>query len=239
MTMTPRNRRAFLGLGALVLPTTVAAAQVPSPRPLLPDRRPRTAAEARARLSAGNARYAAYHPRHPHEGPRRRRTVASAQHPFAVVLGCIDSRVPPEHIFDQGLGDLLVIRSAGHALDDAVLGSVQYGVEELGVPMVVVLGHERCGAVSAAVARVRGGARPRGHLGELVDAIAPAARETRFRPGDWVGNAVEANVRRIGDRLGGDPVFSGASVLGALFDLDTGRVRFTEAGRNTRTAGSA
>ncbi|MDG4865100.1 carbonic anhydrase [Streptomyces sp. T-3] len=236
MTMTPRNRRAFLGLGTLVLPATVAAAQVPPSQKELPDRRPRTAAEALARLSAGNARYAAFHSRHPHEGRHRRRAVASVQHPFAVVLGCIDSRVPPEHIFDQGLGDLLVIRSAGHALDEAVLGSVQYGVEELGVPMVVVLGHERCGAVSAAVTRVRDGARPHGHLGELVDAIAPAARETRFRPGDWVGNAVEANVRRIGDRLGGDPVLAGASVVGALFDLDTGRVRFTETGRPAGTA---
>ncbi|MFC7303674.1 carbonic anhydrase [Streptomyces monticola] len=223
--MTHRNRRAFLGLGLGAVP----AAAWPDGGPPAPVAAPRTAGRALARLRHGNARYAAGHSRHPHEGRGWRRSLARGQHPFAVVLGCIDSRVPPEHIFDQGLGDLLVIRSAGHALDEAVLGSVQYGVEELGVPLVVVLGHERCGAVSAAVRQVRTGAPVHGHLTRVVDEIAPAARGTRFTAGDWVENAVRANISRVCARLTRDGAFGTATVTGALFDLDSGKVRFHRA----------
>ncbi|MGW2564584.1 carbonic anhydrase, partial [Streptomyces sp. NPDC001514] len=179
-----------------------------------------------ARLRAGNLRWAAERQRHPHEDRERRREVAVAQHPFAVVLGCIDSRVAPELLFDQGLGDLMVIRSAGQALDEAVLGSIQYGVEELHVPLVLVLGHERCGAVSAAVEYVRTGRPVTGHLARVVDDIAPSARETKDLPGDWVENTVRANVARIRRTLTADPAFEGAAVSGARFDLDTGKVRF-------------
>ncbi|WP_199545989.1 carbonic anhydrase [Streptomyces sp. N35] len=217
------GRRAFLGLGVAAVPL---AAQLPAPRPADRARVPRTAAQALRRLRTGNARYAESHARHPHEGRSRRRSVAVAQHPFAVVLGCIDSRVPPELVFDQGLGDLLVIRTAGHVLDEAVLGSVQYGVAELGVPLVVILGHERCGAVSAAVAQVRDGGQVSGHLAPVVDAIAPAARATRFGPGDWVDNAVKAHVDRVVAQVGADPALGPAVVVGARFDLDSGRVRF-------------
>ncbi|WP_093607013.1 carbonic anhydrase [Streptomyces indicus] len=225
-TSRPRGRRAFLGLGVAAVPL---AAQVPAPRAADPDRPPRTAAEALRRLREGNARYAEAHARHPHESRRWRRAVAVAQHPFAVVLGCIDSRVPPELVFDQGLGDLLVIRTAGHVLDEAVLGSVQYGVAELGVPLVVVLGHERCGAVGAAVAHVRDGGHTGGHLTRVVDGIAPAARATRFRAGDWVDHAVREHVDRVVAQVRDDPALGGAVVEGARFDLDSGRVRFRNA----------
>ncbi|MFI6938158.1 carbonic anhydrase [Streptomyces sp. NPDC050418] len=218
-----RGRRAFLGLGVAAVPV---ATQVPGPRAGAPGDLPRTAEQALRRLRAGNRRYAEVHAEHPHESRQWRRAVAVAQHPFAVVLGCIDSRVPPELVFDQGLGDLLVIRTAGHVLDEAVLGSVQYSVEELGVPLVVVLGHERCGAVTAAVAHVRDGGRVHGHLARVVDAIAPAARASRFRPGDWVDNAVRTHIARVGAQVAGDPTVGRAAVVGARFDLDTGRVRF-------------
>ncbi|MBC9713766.1 carbonic anhydrase [Streptomyces sp. TRM66268-LWL] len=219
------GRRAFLGLGVAAVPL---AAQPSAPRATDDGKAPlpRTAAQALARLRRGNARYAEAHARHPHESRQRRRSVAVAQHPFAVVLGCIDSRVPPELVFDQGLGDLLVIRTAGHVLDEAVLGSVQYGVAELGVPLVVVLGHERCGAVGAAVARVRDGGHVSGHLAPVVDAIAPAARATRFQGGDWVDNAVRKHVDSVVAQVGDDPALGPAVVTGARFDLDTGRVRF-------------
>ncbi|MGW7362869.1 carbonic anhydrase [Streptomyces sp. NPDC054841] len=188
--------------------------------------RPTAAGEALALLRAGSIRWAAERQRHPHDDAGRRRAVAVAQHPFAVVLGCIDSRVPPELVFDQGLGDLMVIRSAGQALDEAVLGSIQYGVEELHIPLVLVLGHERCGAVSATVDHVRTGRPATGHLSRVIDDIAPSARATQHLPGDWVENTVRANVARIRRTLAADPAFEGAVVAGARFDLDTGKVCF-------------
>jgi carbonic anhydrase len=175
------NRRAFLtatAVGALAAAPTPASAAAP-PHP------PTTAHAALAELLDGNRRYAAGHSRHPDESRRLRHQLAVGQHPFAVVVGCIDSRVPPELVFDQGLGDLLCIRTAGEVLDEAVLASIQYGVEELRIPLVLVLGHERCGAVAATLDHLRTGAPVPGHLALLVDEIAPAARRTRALPGDW------------------------------------------------------
>src|SRR5262245_40561826 len=111
-----------------------------------------SAEQALARLLAGNARFVAHRERHPDITVRRRRALVSSQHPFAVILGCADSRVSPELLFDEGLGDLFVIRVAGNVVDDVVLGSIEYAVEHLGTKLIVVLGHEKCGAVSAAVA---------------------------------------------------------------------------------------
>ncbi|WP_345289163.1 carbonic anhydrase [Streptomyces gulbargensis] len=223
------GRRGVLALGLAAL---ASAAAVPvaragaAPRVTAAPPGPRGAGRALAELRAGNARFAALRQRHPHEDAGRRSAVAVAQHPFAVVLGCVDSRVPPELVFDQGLGDLLSIRTAGQALDEAVLGSVQFGVEELGVGLVVVLGHERCGAASAAVEHVRTGAPVSGHLARVVEELAPAARAARRLPGDWVENTVRCHVDRVRDRLAGDAAFSGAEVVGARFDLETGRVAF-------------
>lgn len=146
------------------------------------------------------------------------------QHPFAVVVGCIDSRVPPELVFDQGLGDLLCIRTAGQVLDEAVLASIQYGVEELRIPLVLVLGHERCGAVAATLDHLRTGAPVPGHLELLVDEIAPAARRTRALPGDWAEHTMRANTVWVRDAIRADPSFTSAQVTAARFDLDTGLV---------------
>src|SRR5574341_698654 len=110
-----------------------------------------TSEQALRKLLEGHQRYLRGQPLHQHQEAGWRVSLAYSQHPFAVILGCGDSRVPPEIIFDQGLGDLFVIRTAGHVLDAAVLGSVEYGLEKLNIPLVVVLGHERCGAVQAAV----------------------------------------------------------------------------------------
>ncbi|MET9951858.1 carbonic anhydrase [Streptomyces sp. NPDC006339] len=222
------GRRGLLALGLAALttaaaPAAAAAHAVPAPRrpagPLGP-------AAALAELRAGNARYTALRQRHPHEDAAWRASVAVAQHPFAIVLGCIDSRVPPELVFDQGLGDLLTVRSAGQALDEAVLGSLQFGVDELGVRLIVVLGHERCGAAAAAVEHVRTGEPVAGHLARVVEELTPAARATRGLPGDWVENTVRAQVDRVRRRLARDRVFSRASVVGARFDLDSGKVAF-------------
>ncbi|MEU5537884.1 carbonic anhydrase [Streptomyces sp. NPDC020362] len=214
------NRRAFLTATAVTALAAAPATAAPGP----PPHPPVTAYSALDELLAGNRRYAAGRPRHPHDNAGRRRLLAAAQHPFAVIVGCIDSRVPPELVFDQGLGDLLCIRTAGQVLDEAVLGSVQYGVEELGVPLVVVLGHERCGAVAATLEHLRTGAPVPGHLELLVDEIVPAARRTRALPGDWAEHTMRAHTAWVRDAIRADPAFGTAHVEAARFDLDTGLV---------------
>ncbi|WP_406125663.1 carbonic anhydrase [Streptomyces sp. NBC_00989] len=215
------NRRAFLtatAVGALAATPTTATAAVG------PQSHPTTASAALAELLDGNRRYATDHSRHPDESRRLRRQLATAQHPFAVIVGCIDSRVPPELVFDQGLGDLLCIRTAGEVLDEAVLASIQYGVEELRIPLVLVLGHERCGAVAATLAHLDTGAPVPGHLALLVDEISPAARRTRALPGDWAEHTMRAHTAWVRDAIRADPAFTSAHVVAARFDLDTGLV---------------
>jgi carbonic anhydrase len=216
----PSNRRAFLAATTASVLTTIASA----PAVAASRSRPATAGAALDELLAGNRRYAAGRPRLPHEESARRHVLAAGQHPFAVVVGCIDSRVAPELVFDQGIGDLLCIRTAGQVLDEAVLGSIQYGVEELGVPLVLVLGHERCGAVAATLEHLRTGAPVPGHLGLLVDEITPAALRTRAVPGDWADHTVRAHAAWVRDAIRADPAFAPAHVAAARFDLDTGLV---------------
>ncbi|MFD5796574.1 carbonic anhydrase [Streptomyces diastatochromogenes] len=217
------NRRAFLTATAVTALTAAPATAAPGPRPH-PARAAHTARTALDELLAGNRRYAAGRPRHPHDSPGRRHLLAAAQHPFAVIVGCIDSRVPPELVFDQGLGDLLCIRTAGQVLDEAVLGSIQYGVQELDVPLVLVLGHERCGAVAATLDHLRTGTPVPGHLELLVDEIAPAARRTRALPGDWAEHTMRAHTAWVRDAIRADPAFGSAQVEAARFDLDSGHV---------------
>ncbi|WP_019066701.1 carbonic anhydrase [Streptomyces hokutonensis] len=214
------NRRAFLtatAVGALATAPTTATAVGTHPHPT-------TAPAALAELLDGNRRYASGHSRHPDESRPLRHQLATAQHPFAVIVGCVDSRVPPELVFDQGLGDLLCIRTAGEVLDEAVLASIQYGVEELRIPLVLVLGHERCGAVAATLAHLETGAPVPGHLALLVDEIAPAARRTRALPGDWAEHTMTAHTAWVRDAIRADPAFTSAQVVAARFDLDTGLV---------------
>jgi len=214
------NRRAFLtatAVGALATAPTTATAVGTRPHPT-------TAPAALAELLDGNRRYASGHSRHPDESRPLRHQLATAQHPFAVIVGCIDSRVPPELVFDQGLGDLLCIRTAGEVLDEAVLASIQYGVEELRIPLVLVLGHERCGAVAATLAHLETGAPVPGHLALLVDEIAPAARRSRALPGDWAEHTMTAHTAWVRDAIRADPAFTSAQVVAARFDLDTGLV---------------
>ncbi|MGW5669485.1 carbonic anhydrase [Micromonospora sp. NPDC003776] len=135
---------------------------------------PTTPEQALAELYAGNRRFVTGAPRHPNQDAGHRTAVADGQHPFAVIVGCSDSRLAAEIIFDRGLGDLFVVRTAGHTVGPEVLGSVEYAVTVLGTPLIVVLGHDSCGAVQAARESVRTGTSPAGHLGALVDAVAPS-----------------------------------------------------------------
>jgi carbonic anhydrase len=171
----------------------------------------------------------------PKQGTKCLADVAMRQAPFAVVVACSDSRVSPELLFDQGLGDLFIIRLAGNIVDDAALGSIEYAVDHLGVPLVVVLGHERCGAVTATVEAVEKNEKVPGHLPALVDAIRPAVEQVKGQPGDKVDNAVKANVRLVTAKLkSAEPIVAPAvragkvRVLGAYYDLDDGKVSFIQ-----------
>lgn len=187
--------------------------------------------EALERLLAGNKRYADARVNHPNQTTWRREGLATTQHPFAVILGCSDSRVPPELLFDQGLGDLFVIRVAGNIATDAAKGSIEYAVEHLGSPLVVVLGHERCGAVGATVDAVTKGATVPGHLPSLVDPIRPAVQRVQAASGDLLDNAVRANVDLVVATLKATrPILTEElehgkiKIVGMRYDLDTGRV---------------
>ncbi|MGC7096292.1 carbonic anhydrase [Amycolatopsis lurida] len=127
--------------------------------------------EALARLLDGNLRFVRGEREHPHQDADYRAAIAPAQHPFAVLFGCSDSRLAAEIIFDRGLGDLFVVRTAGHVLGSEVLGSIEYAVEVLGAPLVAVLGHDSCGAVAAAQQSVRDGSRPSGFVRDVVERV--------------------------------------------------------------------
>jgi len=158
---------------------------------------------------------------------QRRAELAQGQKPFAIVVCCSDSRVGPEIVFDQELGNLFVVRTAGEVLDAAGIGSIEYAVAHLGSPLLLVLGHEHCGAVAAAVAD----AKEPGHIASVVKAIRPAVARTRAEPGDPLQNAVRANVQDVAARLRRTgPVISEAvgagrlKIMGAVCSLRTGKV---------------
>jgi len=188
-----------------------------------------TPENARQMLVEGNRRFASGLGTHPRQSTSRRMEVVNGQHPFAVVLTCADSRVPPEVFFDQGIGDLFVIRNAGNLVDEVVLGSIEYAVEHLGAPLVVVVGHTKCGAVTAAV---QGGEAP-GHIGSIVSAIRPAVEATRGQPGEALVNATLANVRNMVAAIqASQPILAEAvrhnhiQAAGALYHLESGKVEF-------------
>ena len=136
--------------------------------------RPTTPAEALSALREGNERFVRGEMAHPSQGVDHRSELSVAQHPFAVIFGCSDSRVAAEIIFDQGLGDVIVVRTAGHVLDTTVIGSIEYGVDVLGASLVVVLGHDSCGAVAAATAALTTGELPTGFVRAIVDRVIPS-----------------------------------------------------------------
>ncbi|MFE5919880.1 carbonic anhydrase [Streptomyces sp. NPDC056468] len=217
-------------LGATAaLGTAPASATTPTSPTTASRHRPGTPEEALRELAAGNLRWRTFRQRHPDESPAVRQSLTSGQQPFALVLGCIDSRVPPELVFDQGLGDLMTVRSAGEVLDEAVLGSVAYGVLELNIPLVMVLGHQSCGAVKAAVESDLSGERLPAHIQYIADRIAPNIDRTQ--EGDArIDSTIDANVRAIRAHLAAEPdlaakVTSGQlAIVGARYELTTQRV---------------
>jgi carbonic anhydrase len=181
------------------------------------------------KLKEGNERYVFEHVEHPHEGAQRRVDLSRAQHPFAVVLGCGDSRVVPELIFDQGVGDLFVLRIAGNVADDAVIASIEYAVEHLGTRLVVVLGHEKCGAVIAAIAH-----KPEeGKINNLLGYIEPSVNAVLNFPGNLLTNAIRNHTQRTAKLVQrAEPILShecnagNLQILPAYYHLATGKVEF-------------
>ena len=188
-----------------------------------------SADQALQKLKAGNKNYVEEKFSRPDVGSKKRGELTKGQHPFAVIVSCSDSRVPPEIIFDQGLGDLFIIRTAGEVVDNAVLGSIEYAVEHLGVQLVVVLGHEDCGAVKATIA---GGHAP-GQIASIVEAIKPAVDKAKAVKGDVVNDAIKLNADMIVNKLkSSKPILNEfvekgkLKIVGAIYDLDDGTVNF-------------
>ncbi|HET8732429.1 MAG TPA: carbonic anhydrase [Anaeromyxobacteraceae bacterium] len=187
-------------------------------------------------LSAGNARFVEGK-QAPHDlGDARRHALAKGQHPHAAILSCSDSRVPPEHVLDQQLGEIFVVRTAGNVADGVALGSLEYAVEHLGVPVVVVLGHQSCGAVTAAVAAHGKPLHDHGHIDDVLKLVDPAvARARQAGAKDLVDASIRANVDIEAERLVrrspviAERVRSGRlKVVKALYDLETGKVSFAD-----------
>ena len=216
-------------------------------------------AQAMSRLKEGNARFTAGNPQHPHESSdersymaknsyenagmislgmtseqaaKRRAGLTKSQHPFAIILSCSDSRVPPEIVFDEGLGDLFIVRVAGNVLNDEGLGSIEYAVDILGARLVVVLGHQSCGAVDAAMKTIAAKGKAPGHIQSLVTAIKPVVDST---PKGDLDTTIKANVKHVVDALrSSTPILKAkvdsgdVQVVGAYYTLDTGAVTFLE-----------
>jgi carbonic anhydrase len=186
--------------------------------------------EALERLMEGNDRYVEGK-MNPHDYISERPALALGQNPFAGILGCADSRVGPEYAFDVGRGDVFVCRVAGNFADDYSVASFEYAVAVLGTPLIVVLGHSKCGAVDAAVKAVKDGKEFPGHIPLLIDAIRPAVKAAQDQAGDLLDNAIKQNVIQNVERLKtASPILSDAvqggklNVAGGIYSLDSGRV---------------
>lgn len=185
--------------------------------------------DALARLLEGNRRFVESVPTHPDQGAARRSLLTGGQSPFAIILACSDSRVPPELLFDQGLGDLFVVRVAGNIADSHALGSLEYGAQVLGARFLMVLGHEYCGAVDAAVK----GGHAGGNIDSIIDVIAPAASRAKADPDktDLLNKAITENVREVLSAINKrSPALTAMAakgelkIVGARYDLDSGDV---------------
>lgn len=179
------------------------------------------------RLMNGNLRYVADQRLHPHSEPERRKALVDGQKPFAAILGCSDSRVPLELIFDQGFGDIFVIRVAGNVANEVTIASVEFAVSVLNVPLVMVMGHSQCGAVSAAISD----GEFEGHLQVLINHIRPAVEMIKDQSGDRLETAIRANASRMAHQLEiQSPVISSAiekgqtRLVSAYYDLSSGIV---------------
>jgi carbonic anhydrase len=179
-----------------------------------------------AKLQEGNARFVGNPTSSRKPTAARRAQTAQGQHPFVIVVGCADSRTSPEIIFDQNLGDVFVTRSAGNLVDDHALGSIEYAIEHLGVRLIIVMGHSKCGAVAAAVA----GDKAPGHIQSLVRDIQPAVRATKGERGDAVELATVENARlmakKVRTQMEVSELAKQVRVIPAVYDLRSGKIQW-------------
>jgi len=206
---------ACLSVAALAPATSPPASSVPADTAL-------------AKLKEGNLRFAMSEVSKGKPVAARRTETAKKQHPFAIIVACADSRTPPELVFDQNLGDLFVIRTAGNLVDEHALGSIEYGVTALGARLIVVLGHERCGAVEAALASEHAP----GHIDSLVRDIQPAVKAAKGRPGDALDAAITENAHQVAAQIKAAAELGDVSkevrIVSAVYDLDTGKVAWAK-----------
>ena len=184
--------------------------------------------DALAKLKEGNARFVTNKVSTGKPTAAKRAETARGQHPFAIVLGCADSRTSPEIVFDQNIGDLFVVRTAGNLVDDHALGSIEYAVEHLGARLIVVLGHERCGAVAAALAS---DTAP-GHVQSLVRDLQPAVQAIKGKHGDANELAIAENARLMAEKIRSEAALGDLAkevrIIPAVYNLDTGKVEWTK-----------
>jgi len=193
-----------------------------------------TTDEAIAKLKSGNEKYVSAPQVCAVELTKQREQVANAQTPWATIITCSDSRVPPELLFGAlGVGELFVARNAGNMVDTATMGTIEYGAEHLGIPLVVVMGHEKCGAVVAACAVVEKHAKFPGSIGPMINAIVPAAKAVRGKPGNFVDNTVRESAKRTAMKVATQSEIvshlikaNKVKVIAARYDLENGRVEF-------------
>jgi carbonic anhydrase len=206
---------ACLSVAALVQSAGPPAASVPAEAAL-------------AKLKEGNLRFATSEVSKGKPTAARRTETAQAQHPFAIIVACADSRTPPELVFDQNLGDLFVVRTAGNLINDHALGTIEYGVAHLGARLIVVLGHERCGAVTAALASDRAP----GHIGSLVRDIQPAVIAAKGKPGNALDATITENARLVVAQIKAKAELGDLAkqvrIGFAIYDLDTGKVEWAK-----------
>jgi len=181
-----------------------------------------------AKLKEGNLRFASSEVSRSKPTAARRAETAQEQHPFAIVLGCADSRTAPEIVFDQNIGDLFVVRTAGNLVDDHALGSIEYAVAHLGARLVVVLGHQRCGAVTAALAS---DTAP-GHVQSLVRDIQPAVKAAKGKDGNVTDIAIAENARLMAAKIRNEASLGELAkevrIISGVYDLDTGKVEWAK-----------
>lgn len=185
-----------------------------------------TAEEALNLLKEGNSRYQTGNYTHPNTDTARRDSQTKGQDPFAIILSCADSRVAPELIFDRGIGDLFIIRVAGNVIDDHAIGSIEYAVAHLGTKLILVLGHESCGAVGASLS----GDDPGAHIGSITSKIQPAVAQAKTMDGDLLTNSVKENAKLVAQALKtSEPILDkadGLEVVAGYYKLSNGEVEF-------------
>ena len=219
--MTTKSKYTLLASISLLGVATLAFAADPAAASVGAD-------AALAKLKEGNARFATHEVSKGKPTAAKRAETAQVQKPFAIVVGCADSRTSPELIFDHNIGDLFVVRTAGNLVNDHALGSIEYAVAHLGARLIVVMGHERCGAVKAALAS---DTAP-GHVGSLVRDIQPAVKATKGKEGDALHLTVTENAKLIAARIRAEASLGELAkevrIVSGVYDLDTGKIEWSK-----------